>query len=605
MPREPAYGSWYSADTLHLFSRNFIHLRRLLARRSRFLTGKVAIMGLAMVLVAAAGCLTAPDDALIRGVGYQTPAAAGYTEYMNGVVMMRRGKFEEAAAAFERASRGMPDSPKLHRDMVRLYLRLDEVDKARIVCERAAELDPSNAEMHVMLGLLYNRVEDFEGAAEAFERAIELEPNSPELYRRVIQAEERSNDLVGAIEMGERLVKLIPDSPALPSLYMQLGLNLYRAGDAEAAREAALKAWEADNTADGALLLLGLIDLELDAPASAKAHLERYIERVPESDDGPLNYAAALARLGQFSDAAEVLRPMATGESPAPGHVLQYQYLLLRSGALDEASKIVPPNGAPIFGTIMRAVTRKTVGEEYGPLLESLDEIESDIDAESQVYLAGTIALYGTEDTANYFVEQMEDMLDSGVRSRYLETMYARALMAGDKNSLAIGALQRALETHGSEKWLHYYLASIYEEEDNFDDAEHHLRECLREDPQDPDVMNFLGYMYAEIDTKLGDAEKLLKQALAMDPDNGFYLDSLGWILYRKGEADLAIELIRRALLSMNQDDAVLRDHLGDAYFLNGEVARAVAEWRRAYRLDPELETVAEKIRKHSGSDSN
>jgi tetratricopeptide (TPR) repeat protein len=560
-------------------------------------------MGLALLMVAAAGCLTAPGDALSGSIGYQSPAAAGYTEYMNGVVMMRRGKFEEAAAAFERASLGMPDSAKLHRDMVRLYLRLDEEEKALVACERATELDSGNAEMHVMLGLLYNRVKDFESAAGAFERAIEIEPDSPELYRRVIQAEERSNDLVGAIEMGERLVELIPGSPALPSLYMQLGLNLFRAGDSEAAREAALSAWEADNTADGALLLLGLIELDLEDSANAKTHLERYIERVPDSDDGRLNYAAALTRLGQYSEAAEVLRPMATGSSPAPGHVLQYQYLLLRSGAFAEASKIVPPNGAPIFGTIMRAITRKAVGEEYRPLLESLDEIESNIDAESQVFLAGTIALYGVEDTANYFVEQMEEMLDSGVRSRYLETMFARALMAGDQNSLAIGALQRALETHGSEKWLHYYLASIYEEQDNYDDAEHHLQECLREDPQDPDMMNFLGYMYAEIDIKLGDAEKLLNQALAMDPDNGFYLDSLGWILYRKGEADRAIELIRRALLLMGQDDAVLRDHLGDAYFLNGEVTRAVAEWRRAYRLDPDLATVADKIRKHSDSD--
>jgi len=561
-------------------------------------------MGFALVLVAA-GCITAPGDSGHIGIGYQTPKAAGYTDYMNGVVLMRRGKFEEAAAAYERASRGMPDSAKLHRDMVRLYLRLDEVDKALFACERAAKLDAENAEMHVMLGLLYNRVENFEGAAESFERAIELEPDSPELYRRVIQAEERSNDLVGAIEMGERLVKLIPDSPALPALNMQLGWNLYRAGDTAAAREATLRAWEADKTVDGALLLLGVIDLEMDAPAKAKKHLKEYVERVPDSDDGRLNYAAALARLGQFAKAAEVVRPIATADAPAPGHVLQYQYLLLRDGATDRAAEIVPPNGAPIFGTIMRAIIRKNVGEEYRPLLESLDEIESSIDLESQVFLVGTIALYGTDDTSEFFVTELESMLDEGVRSRYLETMYARALMAGGKNSLAIGVLQRALETHGSEKWLHYYLGSIYEEEDEFEEAEHHLQECLREDPQDPDVMNFLGYMYAEIDIKLGDAEKLLNQALALDPDNGFYLDSLGWILYRKGEPDRAIELIRRALLSMNQDDAVLRDHLGDAFFLNGEVKRAVAEWRRAYRLDPELKSAAEKIKAHAESDSD
>jgi tetratricopeptide (TPR) repeat protein len=560
-------------------------------------------MGFVVMVLAAAGCVSQAGDAkqVVRSdVGYQTKRAAGFTEYMEGVVMLRRGKFEEAAAAFEEAAEGMPDSPKLFRDMVRLYLRLDEVEKARKACERAAELDADDAELHVMLGLLYNREEKFEEAAESFQKAIELEPDSPELYRRVIQAEERSNDWVAAIEMGERLIEMIPDSPALPALYMQLGWNLFRAGDAEAAREATEKAVEADSTIDGAYLLLGVIDLEMNDAEAAKEHLSQYIERVPDSVEGQTNYAAALARLGEFGEAAEALRPFAEEDSPNPAHVLQYQYLLLRAGNTEAASDIVPPNGAPIFGTFMRALLRKTVGEEYQPVLETLDEIESNIDVESQVFLISTIVSFGAEDTATYFASAMESMLDEGIRSRYLETLYARALMANEQNSLATGVLQRALETHGSDKWLHYYLAMIYEEDDAFDEAEHHLRECLREDPQDPDVMNFLGYMYAEWDRKLGEAEKLLNQALAMDPDNGYYLDSLGWIYYQQGDADKAIELIRRALLVMGQDDAVLRDHLGDAYLLQGNVKRAIAEWQRAVRLDPDLESAAEKIRKHS-----
>jgi len=400
--------------------------------------------------------------------------------------------------------------------------------------------------------------------------------------------------------MSERLIDMIPDSPALPALYMQLGWNLFRAGDSEAAREATEKALDADSTMDGALLLLGVIDLEMDNPKSARKNLSRYLERVPDSVEGQTNYAAALARLGEYAKAAEAMRALAEQDSPNPQHVVQYKYLLLRAGDADAAGAIVPPNGAPIFGSFMRALLRKKIGEEYRPVIESLDEIEGNIDAESQIFLVSTIVSFGIEETATFFSSAMESMLNEGIRSRYLEILYARALMANDQNSLATGVLQRALETHGSEKWLHYYLAMIYEEDDAFDEAEHHLKECLREDPQDPDVMNFLGYMYAEWDTKLNDAEKLLNQALSIDPNNGYYLDSLGWIYYQQGDAEKAIELIRRALLTMGQDDAVLRDHLGDAYLLNGDTKRAVGEWRRAVRLDPELESAAEKIREHS-----
>ena len=50
----------------------------------------------------------------------------------------------------------------------------------------------------------------------------------------------------------------------------------------------------------------------------------------------------------------------------------------------------------------------------------------------------------------------------------------------------------------------------------------------------------------------------------------------------------------------MESDDAILRDHFGDAYYLNGDVENAIEQWRRAYRLDPELAGVYEKLHRHA-----
>ena len=147
--------------------------------------------------------------------------------------------------------------------------------------------------------------------------------------------------------------------------------------------------------------------------------------------------------------------------------------------------------------------------------------------------------------------------------------------------------------------WLHYNAAICYEELDNFAATEHHLESYLKLVPNDPDVMNFLGYLYSEYKVKLDKAEKLLEKALAADPENPFYLDSLGWIYYQQGKPDLAIEYIQDALYKMDSDDAILRDHLGDAYLKQGNTERAVAEWKRSLRLDGSNTKVREKIKQH------
>jgi Flp pilus assembly protein TadD len=176
-----------------------------------------------------------------------------------------------------------------------------------------------------------------------------------------------------------------------------------------------------------------------------------------------------------------------------------------------------------------------------------------------------------------------------------------RVLMLRDNDEGARRTFEALLSEHGESKWAHLYLATIHDAAGQWRQAEHHLLACLDLDPYDPEVLNFLGYMYAEEGVKLDRAEHLLVQALEMEPNNGYYLDSLGWVYYKQGDAERAIDLIRRAIVSMDSDDAVLRDHLGDAYLLDGDTHKALAEWRRAIRLDPELEGVREKILEHGG----
>jgi Flp pilus assembly protein TadD len=218
---------------------------------------------------------------------------------------------------------------------------------------------------------------------------------------------------------------------------------------------------------------------------------------------------------------------------------------------------------------------------------------------ETSQYLNPLLYLFGQEEVGQLLASEFEALRSEGVRSQRLEILTGRVYMLRERYAEAEPALLRALEL-GDNKWPHFYLGLVYDELDRFRDAEKHLKACLALDPNDPEIMNNLGYIYAVQDTKLDEAERLLSQALELEPNNGFYLDSLGWVHYRKGEPDKAIEYIRRALSALERDDAILRDHLGDAYLLKGETVRALGEWKRARRLDPKLEGVQEKIGKYT-----
>ena len=155
------------------------------------------------------------------------------------------------------------------------------------------------------------------------------------------------------------------------------------------------------------------------------------------------------------------------------------------------------------------------------------------------------------------------------------------------------------MDKFGPSKGFHYELAVCYEKLDNPAKVEQHLQACLVFDPGNPELLNFLGYYYADKHVKLKEAEALLKKALDAEPNNPFYLDSLGWVYYRMGKAKEALDLVRRAIYGMESDDAELRNHLGDIYLLNGDEAAAVDQWRRALRLDPKMDEVNKKLEAH------
>jgi tetratricopeptide (TPR) repeat protein len=156
----------------------------------------------------------------------------------------------------------------------------------------------------------------------------------------------------------------------------------------------------------------------------------------------------------------------------------------------------------------------------------------------------------------------------------------------------AIAAYDRAIERVPQDnrmRWVLFYSRGIaYERSGDMAASETDFRAALAINPEQPQVLNYLGYSLVEQQRDLDEALDMIERAVAASPDSGYIVDSLGWVLYRLGRYEEAVDQMERAV-ELLAVDPVINDHLGDVYWAVGRKREAEFQWRRAISfVDPE-----------------
>jgi Flp pilus assembly protein TadD len=163
---------------------------------------------------------------------------------------------------------------------------------------------------------------------------------------------------------------------------------------------------------------------------------------------------------------------------------------------------------------------------------------------------------------------------------------FAEAVVAFTK---AIDLLGAPTRTH----WPIYYARGIAEERSHqWPAAEADFLESLKLSPDEPSVLNYLGYSWTEQGHDLPEAERMIKRAAEQRPNDGAIVDSLGWVQLRQGDVAASVASLERAV-EMEPEDATINGHLGDAYWAAGRKLEAEYQWRRALTLNPEPDDAA------------
>ncbi|MDO9382488.1 MAG: tetratricopeptide repeat protein [Hyphomicrobiaceae bacterium] len=182
---------------------------------------------------------------------------------------------------------------------------------------------------------------------------------------------------------------------------------------------------------------------------------------------------------------------------------------------------------------------------------------------------------------------QVLDALGSIMRARKL---YEEAAGYYDK-AIAL------IPNPGKQHWAYFYArGTCYERLKNWPAAEKDLQKALSLVPDQPLVLNYLGYSWIDQGTNLKEGMSLIEQAVALKPDDGYIVDSLGWAHFKQGNFTDAVNYLERAV-ELKPDDPVLNDHLGDALWRVGRQREARFQWDQSLSLKPEPED-AEKTKK-------
>ena len=518
--------------------------------------------------------------------------ASQFGDYLVGRYAHARGDYAAAARHLERVLAADPNNPSLLRRTVSLQVADGRIEDAAALAERLLDNQANGRLAQFVLGLRDARNGDYEAALERID-TIERES----VYSFLIPLAEAWMH-TGAGSDAAALAALAPlgDRDAYrPFFVLHAGLINHLAGrDADA--EALLR--EAVATSSGShrpVAALGSVLMRAGRIVEARAIYEEYREQNPD--------IVWIERVLAAVDAGETVPPIVSDAREGLAEALLGVAASVPQRDNGEAALIYARLALFLRDDLHSA--RFLIGE----VLEDAERLEAAVDAYRSIPLGSDFAwaaqLRAASDLADLdrldeAVATLRRMADEQPERTDAITTLGDVLRRDEQYAEAAAAYDIAverIETVEYRHWRLFYVRGIaFERLGEWPKAESDFRRALELEPDQPLVLNYLGYSWVEQGSNLDEAKTMIEKAVELRPDDGYIVDSLGWVAYRLGEFEEAVHQLERAV-ELVAGDPIINDHLGDAYWQVGRLIEARFQWRRVLTLDPE-EDLADRVRR-------
>lgn len=253
-----------------------------------------------------------------------------------------------------------------------------------------------------------------------------------------------------------------------------------------------------------------------------------------------------------------------------------------------QLARVLDPENAATLILLGGLAENMEQSEQAIAIYESIPE-DSPMRRIAELQLGLNLADLGRTDEAKTYLQSLIEADPDDMRS-YLA--YGSVLSSAEQYEEMAANYDRAAETIGDDAdrshWNIFFQRGIaYERLDDWETAEPNFLKSLELFPNQPQVLNYLGYSWVDMNLNLDEGMEMIEQAVALRPNDGYIVDSLGWAHYRLGDYEAAVQELERAV-ELRPADATINDHLGDAYWRVGRKLEAVFQWNRALTLEPE-----------------
>lgn len=366
-------------------------------------------------------------------------------------------------------------------------------------------------------------------------------------------------------------------------------------GDVEAARRNFIDALTDKSGAATAPDTFTRTVISLATLEAQQGNKQKALDAISAGDELIANFAPFKA-LRQRIEAGEKLEPLAkTAAEGAAGVLFSIGGALNRDGAEDtvmlylQLARALDPTSADTL-IMLGGIAEAAKQPERAISLYKEVPASSPMRRISELQLGLTLAQTGKVEEARAHLKSLIESDPADIRS-YLA--YGSVLSDAKDYAAMAANYDKAVEVIGPNPakgyWSIFFQRGIaYERLKNWDQAEPNFRKALELNPDQPQVLNYLGYSWVDMNRNLEEGLDMIRKAVELRPDDGYIVDSLGWAYFRLGKFDDAVRELERAI-ELKAGDATINDHLGDAYWRVGRKLEATYQWKRALVSKPEL----------------
>ena len=548
----------------------------------KFVIDTCRIRGLLVFFVVGLAAAAGEAAPSLEGSGNtgETPLGA----YLAGRHAQHVRDYQAAATWFEDALHADPESPELITRTFLMEASVGQFDRAQVLAESELKLDSTDAMAELVLLIDGVRAGDKAGAIE---RADALPRDGVHRFvRPLARAWTRMavGDVAGADEALREFDKFNGFGPLK---FYQLGLIYDFAGDAELAADNFKQALEAS----------GQLNWRLTDS------LANFYQRHGRADEAQALYQRFVKENAgsELAEAVLVSRP-----AGVPPPLIGSAEDGLAEALFDLASVVNQPETLDLALVYSRCALRLRPHMVLAQLLladvlsaqnkpelslQILEEVpqSSPYSWSARLRVAANLELLDRTDEA---ITQLKEMA-AEEPTRAGADMQLGDLLRGKKRfTEAVEAYDEAIQRFEAsdmpERWSLYYSRGIaLERSGQWKRAEADLDHALELKPDQPLVLNYLGYSWIDRGENLDRGLKMIQKAVELRPEDGYIVDSLGWAHYRLGDYSSAVQYLEKAV-ELVPEDPTINDHLGDAYWQSGRTVEARYQWKRALQFGPQ-----------------